>query len=1038
MPGRLASLSAYDLRHLGQHLVAAGADDRLRRLLHLDTGAGRNAWYEAKWAVDDLDGYQADLQAAWRSSVSDTGDQVDCALIAASISQLARQLPPGLLAVLVDHGIVSPAYAVQSVAQSSVAGARAAAIVALAGHLDQDHLLQLLDLARSIDLGPVRARALAALAPCLPVRLQDPVVAEVLRNATTDSWPFDEVETWLAKGVFARLAPLAARDRGSMASLLRLARALGDDRGLDAARCTRILATLIPHLDPEEARATTAEALEVARSIRDLPGVRRSALVALLPFLPWGRRRRLLAFCRFMTLGDAKERVDHLAEVVVAGPEPERRDALADLVRRLPEVDFAGHRLEAVKLIAPHVRPGSPEAVALLDHVGDMADQEYRIEALAAVVHLAPPGRRAEIAVEVAEHERGIRFDHDRWALTRVAPFLPDGRRNEVLERALVEEIRLDDDGPRIRLLADLLVHQHDDDRRRRVRPFLDAVVGASDEDQSVALARVAPALGADELATALDRAASLKDVGWRPVKAVVSLAPHLPPVLLERAIDVVLDQAPEHRADGLVGLAPHCPPTSVARLLDAALALEDLKTRGSTVLGLLPYASAERASAALTELLETCRAPGPPERLDVLVAIAPRLLPAVREEAVALALTIARDRVYYAGQPFVLRRLAELLPDDGRAPLLAVAEALDHPVTRCDALEALAPVLPPDLMPAALDLARSTWRHHSGRALVALFGHLPDGLLDAAVELIEEEDGEPGQLWRADAIATLSRRLAPPALERVFRLARGFDEMSRAKALTGLYPYLRGMLQAEALALLDENIRYGGAQGALREIPPHLTPALWPRALEMSDRVEEVSGRGHVLAAFAPHIPPDLLPALLDRVDRLGWRAGTLRAVAPHLPPELLPRALEIAQAAQRDGDRGDSLAALAPHLSGEELRAALPAAAEIGDVDAKATAEAALALALAEGTALVTAVMDACQVERPERRVALLRDLAPHLDRIAVPWHQALRTLARRGRPQLLADLEALAPALGWRREPALAASIFDSITRSATWWP
>ncbi|MFC4856898.1 hypothetical protein [Actinophytocola glycyrrhizae] len=183
VPGRLSTLSEYELRHLGRHLAASGNSRDLRLLLHLDTEDGRNAWFEAKQAVDDLDGYHGDVGAAWQlaDAGGTAGDHVDYALIAASVTGMARELPADLLATTVAYGVVS-SYAVESVRRVPVAARQADMICAVAPHLSGEHRLPLLEVARGIAPGPVRARALAALAPYVPAQLTAAVVAEVLAD----------------------------------------------------------------------------------------------------------------------------------------------------------------------------------------------------------------------------------------------------------------------------------------------------------------------------------------------------------------------------------------------------------------------------------------------------------------------------------------------------------------------------------------------------------------------------------------------------------------------------------------------------------------------------------------------------------------------------------------------------------------------------------------------------------------------------------------------------------------------------------------
>ncbi|MCB8923966.1 MAG: hypothetical protein H6662_20490 [Ardenticatenaceae bacterium] len=57
----VAQLTRYELRHLVAHLEQSGRIGDLHRLLALETGEQRNAWYEAKDAVGDLQGYLDDV-----------------------------------------------------------------------------------------------------------------------------------------------------------------------------------------------------------------------------------------------------------------------------------------------------------------------------------------------------------------------------------------------------------------------------------------------------------------------------------------------------------------------------------------------------------------------------------------------------------------------------------------------------------------------------------------------------------------------------------------------------------------------------------------------------------------------------------------------------------------------------------------------------------------------------------------------------------------------------------------------------------------
>lgn len=95
-------LTAYDLRHLVVHLAASGRADALHHLLLTETGAGRNAWYEAKAGRGDGAGYLADIARSWRLADSEPpgsrseaaiGRQCLYALIASSFNNIVGGHP---------------------------------------------------------------------------------------------------------------------------------------------------------------------------------------------------------------------------------------------------------------------------------------------------------------------------------------------------------------------------------------------------------------------------------------------------------------------------------------------------------------------------------------------------------------------------------------------------------------------------------------------------------------------------------------------------------------------------------------------------------------------------------------------------------------------------------------------------------------------------------------------------------------------------------------------------------------------------------
>ena len=240
----------------------------------------------------------------------------------------------------------------------------------------------------------------------------------------------------------------------------------------------------------------------------------------------------------------------------------------------------------------------------------------------------------------------------------------------------------------------------------------------------------------------------------------------------------------------------------------------------------------------------------------------------------------------------------------------------------------------------------------------------------------------------------------------------------------------------------------------ALEKLAPHLPPDLLPQALAAARNIGDESARAHALAALAPHLPEDLLKQALDAAREIGdatARARALATLAPHLPEDLreqtLREALDAARGIGDADDRARALAALAPHLPEDlreqTLREALDAARGIGDAKTRAEALAALAPRLAELGYPQKGLDVAREIERAYIRANALAGLAPRLAELPRPdlyrlWNEILPLLARRTRPDLLADLRALVPvihALGGEEAIAETARAIQDVAR---WWP
>lgn len=115
--------TAYELRNLTAHLVAARRYSDLHRLLAWETGAsGENMWYQARATAGEVDGFLGDVRRGWDAATAGRGAgaveclalQVRYALTTATMGSLAGAVPPALMVELVQTGVWTMQDAVQT------------------------------------------------------------------------------------------------------------------------------------------------------------------------------------------------------------------------------------------------------------------------------------------------------------------------------------------------------------------------------------------------------------------------------------------------------------------------------------------------------------------------------------------------------------------------------------------------------------------------------------------------------------------------------------------------------------------------------------------------------------------------------------------------------------------------------------------------------------------------------------------------------------------------------------------------------------
>ena len=196
-PNPAASLSPYELRHLIPHMKEAGLLDEIHELLQLDwvvsneEGISRrhNVWFELKEDADERAGFMADIDTAWDAAdemarkadsimvARGIGLGLRYALITASLSSRAANIPAGLLLTLTRRARWSPSKAIASAMQL---GDRDEVVAALSGlaeiFVDGGRAEDLIVASEGFDESE-RSRVLAAIATVAGPDLIDDLVA---------------------------------------------------------------------------------------------------------------------------------------------------------------------------------------------------------------------------------------------------------------------------------------------------------------------------------------------------------------------------------------------------------------------------------------------------------------------------------------------------------------------------------------------------------------------------------------------------------------------------------------------------------------------------------------------------------------------------------------------------------------------------------------------------------------------------------------------------------------------------------------------
>jgi hypothetical protein len=1021
--------SCYGLRHLAAHLTSSERTADLHHLLRLEwvhmekvpythRGLGdwvgrflgrqrvsqhhryENAWYVAKKAIGDTDGYRVDVERAWRLAkegitplsaeergqgreglVQALGLQLRYDLIIASLNSLVKNIPPRLLTALVDTDILSHTEGLAYARTVPDPVQRTDALTELATHLPKPlqgaALRDALATTQAIRSYNDQVAALVKLAPHLPQSLWEEAVTRVEAIGYA---------TECVAGLVNCL-PDQLRDDVLHEALLAARRA---ENGYWRARR---LTDLVPYLPKPKREQVLQETLAAAQVIK-VAEHRAEALIKLASNLPKSERAQVLqkALAVTMELPAKKEdfpltypRFEVLTELIPYLPEPLRSEALQKAITDARAFPVKAEQHDALLRLASHLDVSLLKE--LLDAVREVTDGYRRAKIM---VKLAPhlPESLLRRALETVWSGEG---QSCRDALTRLAlsSHMREPLRNKALRRALVATRRLGSASDRASGLAELAPNLDEPLKEEVLQEALAATREMADADERAkVLAELTPEL--------LSRPLSLKEalmvaqqIGdeWSRMYA---LSVPLKGEALEKALGAARALPSRYeRANALVALAPRIPKRLGEKVLREALwvtlSLRDIwpdEWVASDLARLAPHLSGLLKSLALWEVLRIVREES---RAGMLVEIAPHLSGLLLLRALVSILMIPYANSRVMALTALMPRLPKVLRSWGLRMLLAATRKVGDEELRVRALTELVPHLPEGLKNEALQEVLVAARGISkaddrARALIKLVPHLPEGLKNEA-------------------------------LQKVLAAARGISKADdRARALIKLVPHLPEPLRLEAswdALVAAREIRWHNTRlDALVELLPHLLEPMKGQVLREVLGTAEILGsydRARVLTKLSPQVPEPLL------IESLQEALNVVRK---------LPEGKDVARGwGSGRYPRIEALLELTPYLPDpfqlEALSEALATARKIVDADERSEVIAKLASPLAE--------------------------LAEYSPPVLYPvWSETLHVLATRTRRDLLSDLHTLEPVLSALGGTEAVTETFRAIQDVGRWWP
>lgn len=927
--GRRLLDEGYGLRYLPVHLEAAGRVADLHRLLALENEQGRNTWYQAKDAADELTSYLLDIVRTWRLMEEDSGSHenvtgmriaLECryALILSSLNSLTSSIPPSLLSVLLAKGLWQPPKVFAYAQQFTQPSERVKVFINLARNMPSEYeeyknealRKALHSIPEAKEGGGLYWRVLIDIVQELPDSLLKEAL-EIARANPVGPWVFVKFVCKLPNTLREEILPEALQAVLEMDSEFIQAEALAD---------------LAPHLSEPLRSEILQQALLAARA-NDSEAYKAERLINLSSHLLEPLRSQVLGEAQ---LAAARAMFGYVSQLIraltVLGPalsEASLKSELETLREKGGENQGA-----VIQAVLTQNLPDSEQEEAVrqaLTATGNATNKLWRLEALAVLIpQLAQLGHaeealtrlrtvdgdfmKASILAATAPHlelpalqdaisdARQIRWNYARaLALATLLVRLAElGFSGEALTLALEEDIQ----ACRGEALIGLAPYLSDAQVERSL-PTLQTLEDEADRAaaQSVLLARLA-ALGHCTEAIEMARVIPNNFVRAMVLAAVLPFLTDADRKAARQDVWNIAAALPgQFRAKVLMALAVYLPDAEkkivLRRALQETLAFKNEQVQAWCLEVLSPITPALLLQEFLPKVRKIKNARW---RTDALLAMAPYLSDAERSQALEAVKRTAQaaTRRHWADYhwPIVaLARLALLSSEPAKSEVVQeVLQAVkSHSSSRTisDSFANIAEGLPARLLTELWLLLREEKNMTAKTDLLGIIAsrlggpHQDEMLREVLSKAWIKFDYHSQFHMRLVSREELEQGYSEPVLPDISRLATSLNE-----------PILREAIDSTG------NLRWDYARSkALAALVPRLAKlGRGEEALGLVGKIDYEKWRVPALAQMAVSLPDELKSRLLEEVRELKhehWRTQALEAVIPHLPPALLETVL-------------------------------------------------------------------------------------------------------------------------------------------------